>query len=42
MIQVLEDQKVTPGEISWLIQELLLAITLAVMMDAFWRWLRRT
>lgn len=35
-MKVLEDQRVTPSEISWLIQELLMVIALAVMMTAFW------
>jgi hypothetical protein len=35
-LQVLEDQRVTPDEISWLTQELLLVIIVAVMMTAFW------
>ena len=35
-LMVLEDQEVTPGEISWLTQELLVVITIAVMMAAFW------
>lgn len=35
-MKVLEDQRVTPGEISWLTQELLMVIALAVIMTAFW------
>jgi hypothetical protein len=35
-MQVLEDRRVTPAEISWLTQQLLVIITLAVMTTAFW------
>lgn len=37
MLQVLEDRRVTPGETSWLTQELMAVIITAVITTAFWK-----
>jgi len=41
-LAVLEDQRVTTGEMSWLIQEIMVVIIMAVMMTAFWGLVERS
>ena len=41
-LKVIEDQRVTTGELNWLTQELILMIIMAVMMTAFWGLVERS
>ena len=40
-LEVLEDQRVTTGELNWLTQECMVVITVAVMMVVFWNLIER-